>query len=229
MRFFDFFAGIGGFRLGMEMAGHECVGHCEIDRFANMSYMAMHKPKESEVFFNDIRTVDPWDMPECEVYCGGFPCQSFSVNGKRRGFADTRGTLFFEIMRLAKERHPRLIFLENVKGLLNHDGGDTFETIIRTMDELGYSVEWQVLNSRTFGVPQNRERVFIVGHFGGFGGQTIFPIAEDNRQADELERFKDNRVISNTLQSGDRRSIGVYPLDGGGVLKVNGFHKKDDL
>ena len=123
MRFFDFFAGIGGFRLGMEMAGHECVGHCEIDRFANMSYMAMHKPKESEVFFNDIRTVDPWDMPECEVYCGGFPCQSFSVNGKRRGFADTRGTLFFEIMRLAKERHPRLIFLENVKGLLNHEGG----------------------------------------------------------------------------------------------------------
>lgn len=215
MRFFDFFAGIGGFRLGMEMAGHECVGHCEIDRFANMSYMAMHKPKESEVFFNDIRTVNPWDMPECEVYCGGFPCQSFSVNGKRRGFADTRGTLFFEIMRLAKERHPRLIFLENVKGLLNHDGGDTFETIIRTMDELGYSVEWQVLNSRAFGVPQNRERVFIVGHFGGFGGSTIFPIAEDNQQADELERLEDNRVISNTLQSGDRRSIGVYPLDGG--------------
>jgi DNA (cytosine-5)-methyltransferase 1 len=123
MRFFDFFAGIGGFRLGMERAGHECVGHCEIDKYANMSYVAMHNPKESEVFFNDIRTVDPWDMPECEVYCGGFPCQSFSVNGKRRGFQDTRGTLFFEVMRLAKERHPQLIFLENVKGLLNHEGG----------------------------------------------------------------------------------------------------------
>lgn len=108
-------------------------------------------------------------------------------------------------------------------------GGDTFETIIRTMDELGYSVEWQVLNSRTFGIPQNRERVFIVGHFGGFGGGTIFPITEDNRSIDESKRFGNNRMISNTLQSGDRRSIGVYPLDGGGLLKVNGFHKKDDI
>lgn len=123
MRFFDFFSGIGGFRLGMEMAGHECVGHCEIDKFANMSYMAMHKPKDTEVYFGDIRTVDPWDMPECEIYCGGFPCQSFSIAGKRLGFEDTRGTLFFEIMRIAKERHPRYLFLENVKGLLNHDGG----------------------------------------------------------------------------------------------------------
>lgn len=123
MRFFDFFAGIGGFRLGMEMAGHECVGHCEIDKYADMSYRAMHNPKESEVFFNDIRTVDPSDMPECEVYCGGFPCQSFSIAGKRGGFNDTRGTLFFEIMRLAKERQPEYLFLENVKGLLNHDGG----------------------------------------------------------------------------------------------------------
>ena len=123
MKFFDFFAGIGGFRLGMEMAGHECVGHCEIDKFANMSYMAMHKPKESEVYFGDVRTINPWDMPECDIYCGGFPCQSFSIAGKRRGFEDIRGTLFFEIMRIAKERHPKYLFLENVKGLLNHDGG----------------------------------------------------------------------------------------------------------
>ena len=123
MRFFDFFAGIGGFRLGMEMAGHECVGHCEIDKYANRSYNAMHHPKESEVFFTDVRTIDPWDMPECECYCFGFPCQSFSIAGKRGGFADTRGTLFFEVMRLAKERHPKILFAENVKGLLNHDGG----------------------------------------------------------------------------------------------------------
>lgn len=123
MRFFDFFAGIGGFRLGMEMAGHECVGHCEIDKYANMSYIAMHKPKESEVFFDDIRTVDAANMPECECYCFGFPCQSFSIAGKRGGFDDTRGTLFFEVMRLAKIRKPRYLFAENVKGLLNHDGG----------------------------------------------------------------------------------------------------------
>ena len=123
MRFFDFFAGIGGFRLGMEMAGHECVGHCEIDKYADMSYRSMHHPKESEVFFSDIRTIDPSDMPECEVYCFGFPCQAFSISGKRRGFADTRGTLFFEVMRLAKERKPKILFAENVAGLLNHDGG----------------------------------------------------------------------------------------------------------
>ena len=123
MTFFDFFSGIGGFRLGMEMAGHECVGHCEIDKYANMSYKAMHHPKETEAEFGDIRTIDPWDLPECDIYCGGFPCQSFSIAGKRGGFEDTRGTLFFEIMRLAKARHPRYIFLENVKGLLNHKGG----------------------------------------------------------------------------------------------------------
>lgn len=123
MRFFDFFAGIGGFRLGMEMAGHECVGHCEIDKYADLSYRAMHNLKESEVFFDDIRTVKPSDMPECDVYCFGFPCQAFSIAGHRRGFDDTRGTLFFEVMRLAKERKPKILFAENVAGLLNHEGG----------------------------------------------------------------------------------------------------------
>ena len=123
MRFFDFFAGIGGFRLGMEMAGHECVGHCEIDKYANRSYIAMHNPKESEVFFEDVRAIKPADMPECECYCFGFPCQAFSIAGHRRGFEDTRGTLFFEVMRLAKERHPQILFAENVAGLLTHEGG----------------------------------------------------------------------------------------------------------
>ena len=147
MRFFDFFAGIGGFRLGMEMAGHECVGHCEIDKYAQMSYAAMHRPKETEVFFDDIRTVDPADMPECEVYCGGFPCQSFSINGKRRGFEDTRGTLFFEIMRLAKERHPRFIFLENVKGLLNHDGGQPSKRSSQPWNSWGIALNGKCLTA----------------------------------------------------------------------------------
>lgn len=231
MKFFDFFAGIGGFRLGMEMAGHECVGHCEIDKFANMSYMAMHKPKDTEVYFGDIRTVDPWDMPECEIYCGGFPCQSFSIAGKRLGFEDTRGTLFFEIMRIAKERHPRYLFLENVKGLLNHDGGGTFETIIRTMDELGYGVEWQVLNSRYFGVPQNRERVFIIGHLGGIGGREIFPLTTHDREADELQGHTSHKgVVTNTLDTRiEGLTRGTYPISGGGIVKVNGYHIKEDL
>ena len=178
MRFIDFFAGIGGFRLGMEMAGHECVGHCEIDKYADRSYRAMHEVKDDEWFADDITRVKPEDLPEAGCYCFGFPCQSFSIAGNRGGFDDIRGTLFFEVMRMVKARQPKVLFAENVRGLLNHDGGATFATIIRTMDELGYCVEWQVLNSRYFGTPQNRERVFIVGHSGGPRTRKIFPIIE---------------------------------------------------
>ena len=123
MTFIDFFSGIGGFRLGMEMAGHECVGHCEIDEWANKSYIAMHNPKEDEWYARDIRTVKPNELPEADCYCFGFPCQAFSIAGDRRGFEDTRGTLIFEVLRLAKERRPRYLFAENVRGLLNHMGG----------------------------------------------------------------------------------------------------------
>lgn len=183
MKFIDFFAGIGGFRLGMEMAGHECVGHVEIDKFANKSYAAMHKPKEGEYFANDIRTVEPGDLPEADCWCGGFPCQAFSVAGKRRGFEDMRGTLIFEVFRLAAERKPKILFLENVAGLLNHDAGRTFATILSGLWELGYDVQWQVLNSKNFGVPQNRERVFIVGHLRGTGRREVFPIQGTNGKA----------------------------------------------
>ena len=227
MRFFDFFAGIGGFRLGMEMAGHECVGHCEIDKYANRSYVAMHHPKESEVFFEDVRTIKPADMPECECYCFGFPCQAFSIAGHRRGFEDTRGTLFFEVMRLAKERHPQILFAENVAGLLTHEGGWTFETILRSMGELGYFVEYQILNSSDFGVPQNRQRVFIIGHFGEEPRRKVFPFATDYRQTDELQGRKD--IITNTLTAGDREQVGIYPIEfegGVAILKVNGWHKE---
>ena len=225
MRFIDFFAGIGGFRLGMERAGHICVGHCEIDEAANRSYVAMHKPKEDEWYARDIRTVEPSDLPSAEVYCFGFPCQAFSLAGNRRGFADTRGTLFFEVMRLAKERHPDLLFAENVKGLLNHDNGRTFGTIIRTMDELGYDVEWQVCNSK-YWLPQNRERVYIIGHFRG-GGCTkrILPLDFDYTEVDELQRF-DNSTCLDTRIEGNTR--GTYPIDGGGYLKVNGYHKSQE-
>lgn len=251
MKFIDFFAGIGGFRLGMEMAGHICVGHCEIDKYADMSYRMMHtctdeqrkellqicmseRQKEikkekylnGEWYASDIRTVEPADLPEADVYCFGFPCQSFSIAGKRRGFEDTRGTLFFEVMRLAKERHPEYLFAENVAGLLNHDGGGTFEVIIRTMAELGYGVEWQVCNSKNFGVPQNRERVFIIGHLGGISRRTIFPIGAYSKEASKLQG-QQSGVIANTLVRGDRKSVGVYPIpEIGGVLRVNGYHKE---
>ena len=179
MKFVDLFAGIGGFRLGMEMAGHECVGYVEIDKFARQSYLAIHNT-EGEYYADDIRSVQPRDLPEADCYTAGFPCQSFSVAGKRGGFSDTRGTLFFEIMRLAKERKPKYLFLENVAGLLSHDGERTFGTILQALYELGYDAEWQVLNSKDFGVPQNRERVFIIGHLGGGSGGKVFPIRRTN-------------------------------------------------
>lgn len=218
MTFLDFFAGIGGFRLGMEMAGHTCLGHCEIDEAANRSYIAMHHPREDEWYAGDIRTVKPGDLPAAEVYCFGFPCQTFSIAGRRAGFNDTRGTLFFEVMRLAKERHPDLLFAENVKGLLNHDEGRTFGTIIRAMDELGYDAEWQVCNSKHFGVPQNRERVFIIGHFRGGGcTEPIFPLQTSDSTTNELRR---HGIVSNTLDTRiSALTRGTYPIDGGGVSK----------
>lgn len=210
MKFLDFFAGIGGFRLGMEMAGHECVGHCEIDKFADKSYRTMHKIKESEWFASDITRIKPGELPEADCYCFGFPCQAFSIAGNRRGFQDTCGTLFFEVMRLAKERKPNLLFAENVKGLLNHQRGQTFGIIISTMDELGYDVEWQVLNSADFGVPQNRERVFIIGHLRGTCGRKVFPIAENHETTDELYNQTTNTIIGRYGQS---LSTGSYIIE----------------
>lgn len=187
MKFLDLFAGIGGFRLGLEQAGHECVGFCEIDKFARRSYKAIHNT-EGEREYHDITTVsnEEWRTLRgtVELICGGFPCQAFSIAGKRKGFLDeTRGTLFFEIARAAEQIKPRTLFLENVRGLLSHDKGRTFRTIISTLDELGYDAEWQILNSKNFGVPQNRERVFIIGHLRGERGREVFPITRENSGA----------------------------------------------
>lgn len=198
MKFIDLFAGIGGFRFGMESAGHECVAFCEIDKFARASYKAIHNT-EGEIELHDITTVtddEIRNIGHVDAICGGFPCQAFSIAGHRRGFEDTRGTLFFEIARFAAILKPKYLFLENVKGLLNHDNGDTFETILSALDELGYDVEWQVLNSKDFGVPQNRERVFIIGHLRGERGRKIFPIGGENEKS-SAERIGIN-ILGNT-------------------------------
>ena len=184
MKFLDLFAGIGGFRMGLESLGHECVGFCEIDKFARKSYKAIYDT-EGEIELHDITQVtnEEWRKLKgtVDVICGGFPCQAFSIAGKRKGFLDeTRGTLFFEIARAAKEIQPPLLFLENVKGLLSHDQGRTFRTILSTLDELGYDAEWQILNSKDFGVPQNRERVFLIGHLRGERTRPVFPIGGQN-------------------------------------------------
>lgn len=197
MKFLDLFAGIGGFRLGMERAGHECIGFCEIDQFARKSYKVIHDT-EGEFEFHDItRVTDELvrGIGHIDVICGGFPCQAFSVAGKRKGFEDTRGTLFFEIARFASILKPRYLFLENVKGLLNHDKGNTFETILAALSELGYDAEWQVLNSKDFGVPQNRERVFIIGHLRGECTKQVFPIGGEGEKLDNQSKTK---IVGNT-------------------------------
>lgn len=156
-----------------------CVYSNEWDRYANSVY----KSHFGECDDRDIRTVKAEEIPDFELLCGGFPCQSFSIAGKRGGFGDTRGTLFFEIARIASVKRPRLLLLENVKGLLSHDQGRTFGTILSTLDELGYDCQWQVLNSKNFGVPQNRERVFIIGHLRGTPRPQVFPLGNFNPTA----------------------------------------------
>ncbi|KKN74990.1 hypothetical protein LCGC14_0384920 [marine sediment metagenome] len=210
MRFIELFAGIGGFRYGLEQMGRlqqgverprrsrviegkggksqfDCVWANEWDKYASQIYRKQY----GEICEQDIRTVDPSTIPKHDLICAGFPCQSFSIAGKRGGFEDTRGTLFFEIMRIARAKRTPYLLLENVKGLLSHDEGDTFQTILRTLDEFGYDVQWQVLNSKDFGVPQNRERVFIIGHLRGQPRPKVFPIGE----ADEVYTEPDGQVV----------------------------------
>ena len=185
MKYIDLFGGIGGFRYGIEKATNgkwECVYYCDKDKHATKTY---NKNFNENWEATDITTLDPNKLPEFDVLCGGFPCQSFSIAGRRRGFKDTRGTMFFEIARILEIKRPSYVFLENVKGLLNHDEGKTFRVILQSLDELGYDVQWMVLNSKFHGVPQNRERVFIIGNTRKKPRQEILPYkkssSENNR------------------------------------------------
>lgn len=180
MKYLDLFSGAGGFRSAFEqIPGTECVGHCEIDVHADKSYRALFHT-EGEWFCNDARQIDTAGLPDFDLVCGGFPCQSFSIAGHRKGFEDTRGTLFFEIARILGAKKPPFVLLENVPGLLSHDEGRTFAVILGALSRLGYHVEWQVLNSKDFGVPQSRQRVFIVGYLGAGCAGKILPILGTN-------------------------------------------------
>lgn len=229
MKFIDLFAGIGGFRFGMESAGHECVAFCEIDKFARASYKAIHNT-EGEIELHDITQVTDDEIRaigHVDAICGGFPCQAFSIAGHRRGFEDTRGTLFFEVARFASILKPKYLFLENVKGLLNHDKGNTFEIILSALDELGYDVEWQVLNSKDFGVPQNRERVFIIGHLRGERGRKVFPIGGNGATID-CEQPKINKV-GNIRKKGKSQSGDVVSVDSLAPTLCSTTTQKDPL
>lgn len=179
--FIDLFAGIGGFHTAMHSIGGRCVFASEWDKNARISYEANYKDIEPKLFtknkdgeylyFNeDINDAVPSNIPDFDVCCGGFPCQPFSVAGLKRGFEDTRGTLFFNIANIVREKikagvPPKVLFLENVRGLKNHDNGNTLKVILATLDELGYNYSYCVLNAKYFGVPQNRERLFIIAWF----------------------------------------------------------------
>lgn len=207
MTFIDFFAGIGGFRLGMEMASHKCLGFCEYDKFAVASYRAMHDT-EGEWYSNDIRELRANDIPRADCWTFGFPCQDISVAGKQLGFDGKRSSLFFTVTRLIRdtkeEDRPITLFIENVKNLLSVNGGVDFLKLLIELDEIGYDAEWQVLNSKNFGVPQNRERVFIIGHFRGRSRREVFPIREDDKMViGEVDRLQDTRQIACSLRAAD--------------------------
>ena len=223
IKFFDMFSGIGGFRAGLERAGgFACIGHCEIDKHADRAYRAVHNIKENEVYYEDARTINPKEMPDFDLLCGGFPCQSFSIAGKRRGFDDDRGTLFFEVARLVREKRPPYLLLENVPGLLSHDQGRTFTAILNTLSQLRYHVEFQVLNSKDFGVPQSRRRVYIVGYLDPRCAGKILPFRGTNPETLKclIDGSQDSRVydpagISKTLlarSGGPGGRTGLYAV-----------------
>ena len=222
MKFFDLFCGVGGFRIGMERNGHECIGSCEIDKYARQTYAKNfgHEPE-----FSDVTHINANDIEDFDVLCAGFPCQAWSIAGFRKGFEDNRGDLFFQIVRIAREKQPTYLFLENVKGLLSHDKGASFREMLRTLDEVGYDLEWQIINSKYF-VPQNRERLFIIGHLRGKSRGKILPLGfdiENNSGTQRLKHIKNSTDDSYRIYDpeGIVRTLRAQP---GGMGKMTGVY-----
>ena len=183
LTFLDFFSGVGGFRHGLELAGMKCVGFCEKDKFARKSYEAMYDTK-GEWFHDDITTIDPTRLPKADLWCAGSPCQNVSIAGKRAGLYGERSGLFFTFVELIKsqkeEDKPEWVLLENVKGLLSSGGGRDYLDYLSILDEAGYDLEWQVFNSKDYGVPQNRERIYTLGHLRRKGRRQVLPLSRES-------------------------------------------------
>jgi len=239
IRYFDMFAGIGGFRAGLDRAGgYECIGHSEIDKYANAAYRRLHQPKESEVFYHDATKINTETLPEFDLLTAGFPCQSFSNAGKRKGFDDPRGNLFYEITRVAETRQPKYLLLENVPGILSHNKGRTFATMLDELCRLRYSLEWQIINSSVF-VPQSRRRVYIIGYLNPRCAGQILPYRITNTKAPVQSiggkaglHFIDlnhNPKITNTarcLTARYNRGIGNRKGESSGVLHIREATKR---
>lgn len=241
IKYLDMYSGIGGFRSALdEVGGFECVGYCEIDKFAKQAYETLYDTK-GEMYFEDARNICPDDLPNIDLICAGFPCQSFSLAGKQRGFDDTRGTLFFEVARIAAAKRPALLYLENVQNLLSHDKGWTFETILEVLDDIGYDVSWTVLNSANFGVPQSRNRVFITGFLRGRCAGEIFAFSQANPKTlkqrlpgREGNRVYDSNGLAITLTSsaggfGGRTGLYILPIKSKTKIGYQFAHSGDSI
>lgn len=205
-KFIDLFAGIGGIRLGFESQGGECIFSSEWNKYAQQTYEANFGERPH----GDITKIKPKDIPDHDVLLGGFPCQAFSIIGKMNGFEDTRGTLFFNIIEILKEKRPKAFMLENVKQLKSHDKGNTFKIILKALEELGYNVHHTVLNALDFGVPQKRERTFIVG----FLDHTVsfdFPVGNETFDLSEVlepdHLIPDNFFVSDKIRNERQRNL----------------------
>ena len=238
-RVFSMFSGVGGFELGLLKSGAdvELVGFCEDNKYASQ---ILEKRFKGVTNYGDATKLISEEIPNFDLLVGGFPCQAFSVAGKQRGFADTRGTLFFEVARILRDKKPKHFILENVKGLLSHDSGRTFQTILKVLADIGYLVQWEVCNSKNFGVPQSRERVYLVGHLRGQSRPKVFPIrkvgSENNQKNHPKEitkdlpmayRVYDTNGVSTTLRAvggGVGAKTGLYQV---GMIARNGkvIHK----
>ena len=222
MKFLELCAGIGGFRQALENLGCECVGYSEIDKHAIKLYSAWYN---DECNFGDITKIEAEKLPDFELLVGGFPCQAFSIAGKRGGFNDTRGTIFFDFARIMKAKKPKFAIFENVKGLLNHDGGKTYETMLRTLDELGYNAQWGILNTKFHGLPQNRERVYIVANLRERSSTKIL-FERGNDSADKVERTENGIIGQFYNRKGKtHQDLGVISSEGHSPALLATTHK----
>ena len=204
MKFLELCAGIGGFRQALENLGCECVGWSEIDKYAIKLYSAWYNDNCN---FGDVTKIEAETLPDFDLLVGGFPCQAFSIAGKRMGFDDTRGTIFFDFARIMKTKKPKFAIFENVKGLLNHDGGKTYETILQTLNELGYDAQWGILNTKFHGLPQNRERVYIVANLRERSSTKIL-FERGNDITDKVERTEQSIIGDYYTENGKTHQWG---------------------
>lgn len=219
MKYLSLFSGIGGFEYGLKQSKYEfeCIGFSEIDKYAKSIYQK-HYPKHPDL--GDAREIRTEELPDFDLLVGGFPCQAFSMSGKRKGFDDTRGTLFFEIARILKEKKPRYFLFENVKGLLSHDKSRTFKKMLGILSELGYDVEWQIYNSKSFDTAQNRERLYIKGYFRPICGGEILSVKRECREARVQIGTAKNSSQANRIRGIDGVSCTLLGCGGGQGAKT---------